>query len=266
MTDTKNYEGISSEQDFTDTLTGEEKTFTQSQLEEIISERLSRERRANASLGEVKKLLRSAKEGGLIKGGSYAEMAKQLIDAVTAGRDGAEDSAEEMQSAESCEEDTDFADASSVADEDAQTEQEKTAAADGGVDAGAEVSDAELFVTALTFIKQKLGEKEAERVFSGNLFENFAKGRRGSLDEIVTDFCTFMANVYGTDAAENNEVEEAQRDTPPDFTSTAFSAFSGAPACDMGLTKQQMEMAKSAGMSYREYAGMLESVPSKTRR
>ena len=60
MTDTKNYEGISSEQDFTDTLTGEEKTFTQSQLEEIISERLSRERRANASLGEVKKLLRSA--------------------------------------------------------------------------------------------------------------------------------------------------------------------------------------------------------------
>ena len=51
-----------------------ERMFTQSELEEIISERLSRERKKNESLLSVKTLLKGAAEKGLLKGNSYAEM------------------------------------------------------------------------------------------------------------------------------------------------------------------------------------------------
>ncbi len=275
MTDTKIIDGGTSQQDFTDReMTDGEKTFTQSQLEEIISERLARERKANASLGEVKRLLRSAHEGGFIKGGSYVEMAKQLIDAVTAGacnadKDGSDESETPLQEGE-CEAQEPCDKASSGADEEGQNTEQTDFGENGRQGTQTDISDAENFVRVISDLKEKFGEREIERMLSGNLFANFAKGRKESLDETVSAFCSFMSCLYPNAELEDSDTgedgNEELREQAPDFASTAFSVYSGTPASDMGLTRQQREIAKSAGMSYREYASLLEQAPKKTRR
>lgn len=227
----------------------EEKMFTQSQLEEIISERLGRERKVNESLLSVKQLLRTASEKGLIKGASYAEMAKELAERL---RDKPENnvSTEEVpecgQKEETC----------TVAD----VHGEKNAVeVDGGND-GKEAKEAEKsFMEVLCEIKQKYPGDAVEKLLSGNLFESFAKGRNGSVTDIFGDFYSFMSKI------DTNKSESFATETN-DYASTAFSSQSGTAKESAGLTKQQMDIAKSAGMSYREYALLLESIPKRTGR
>lgn len=243
---------------------GEEKMFTQSQLEEIISERLSRERKTNDSLMSVKRLLKTASEKGVLKTSSYAEMAKELAERLSLstadtqkdgttknGQDGniqnitVED---ENNSVLSDEARNEF----SGADENENSNAEKESGTDE-----AEDNMTSSFVKMLSAIKAKNSPKNVEKLFTGNLFESFAKGRRGSVDEIFDDFCEFMS------AMAPQESEPLRDEDASYYASTAFSAHSGANTNNFGLTKQQMEIANGAGMSYREYASLLEAIPSK---
>ena len=87
MTDMTTNENVydASQNDAVNTENEKEKMFTQEKLDEIIAERLSRERKVNEALNSVKTLLKSAAEKGLIKGGSYAEMAKELAEKLRRG-------------------------------------------------------------------------------------------------------------------------------------------------------------------------------------
>jgi len=108
-------------------------------------------------------------------------------------------------------------------------------------------------------IKAKYPKEVLEKLLEGNLFESFAKGRNGSMAEIFGDFCSFMSNIKGDES-------ECFAKNDSDYASTAFSSQSGTAESGINLTKQQMDMAKSAGLSYREYARMLESIPKRTGR
>ena len=108
-------------------------------------------------------------------------------------------------------------------------------------------------MSVLSKIKAKYPRAAVEKLLSGDLFESFSKGRSGDVLEIFDDFYSFTNKAQGY----SDDLEQQA----PVFTSTAFSVHSGAVCDGSDLTKQQMEMAKSAGLSYREYAHLLESVP-----
>lgn len=228
----------------------QEKMFTQSQLEEIISERLSRERRINDSLSSVKNFLKSASEKGLIKNGSYAEMAKELVERLSKKPEEAVHTAETVN--ETCDE-VSNADTSSVADEDGKTNAEN----DGGNNGMEEKRDTGDFVSVLSALKAKYPRQTVEKLISTNQFERFAKGRSGSVEEIFDDFLSFISELDGRTEESDNDTNHAC------FASTAFSSHSGTPDMGTNLTRQQMEIAKSGGMSYREYQNLLESIPKR---
>ncbi|MBR2021211.1 MAG: hypothetical protein IJ939_02130 [Clostridia bacterium] len=242
-----------------------ERMFTQSELEEIISERLSRERKKNESLLSVKTLLKGAAEKGLLKGNSYAEMAKELVERLKGSPTAeAEDKTEEVPegaktggNAETSHDDGQEYSA------DADAEEEKDAGEAGGSNDGDENTandENEGFMSLLCDIKSKYPKGDVEKLFSGDLFERFAKGRSGSMREIVDDFFSFVSSLgIKEDTAGNTDGYSS-------FASTAFSSNAGTIGTGANLTKQQMEIAKSAGMSYREYANLLESVPKRAAR
>lgn len=223
----------------------QQKMFTQSQLDEILAERLARERKINENLASVKQLLKTMSQRGLVKNGSYAEMAKEIISKL----EGASERKEQM-SGQKAEPLQDAAHATSA-----------TADADGKPYAqdnfygGNDECERESFCQTLSKIKSKYPEKTVEKMLSGNMFECFARGKKGSPEEIFDDYYEF----YTAMSQEPSEKESA------DFASTAFSSHSGTVS-GTNLTKQQMEIAKSAGMSYREYSDLLESIPKRGQR
>ena len=225
-----------------------EKTFTQSRLEEIISERLGRERKQNESLMSVKQLLKTFSDKGLIKGSSYSEMAKELVEKLKGAQSSAQSDEGEM--VQEAPETAPVAEGDGAYNAEVAVEENTEKREDEGCDS---------FVKVLCSIKAKYPKTAVEKLLSGNGFERFAKGRSGSTQEIFDDYYSFMSAFDGF-------MENEQSGGHSDFASTAFSVHSGLPDEGSNLTKQQMEIAKSAGMSYREYAMLLESVPKRQQR
>ncbi len=227
---------------------GKEKMFTQSQLEEIISKRLERERKIGESLHEVKKVLLDAKNEGLIKGTSFAEMARELMQITRQGEELKNDDTAEEKNPKPCDITPSFAEeGGNVNTPEAVENNTKQERVEGD------------FFSELKAIKQKHKSTDAEQLMAGDLFEKFAKGRSGRASEIFDDFILFMQGL-GFSGHEENKAEQSIIDP---YSSTAFSGFSDTESTYSGLTKQQMEMAKSAGLSYREYASILAGIPQK---
>ena len=229
----------------------DEKMFTQSQLEEIISERLSRERKQNQSLSAVKALLKGVQDRGLISGSSYAEMAAELVEKLKGNKAQEESLHGTSVNGNDAPVRAGQGDSAGAAAEEKDT-QTTCGNDDSEENARIENEEKESFSDILSDIKARYPRQAVEKLFSGDLFERFAKGRRGSTKEIVDDFFGF--------------VESANKLSDEDyasFASTAFSSQSGSASTETTLSKQQMEIAKSAGMSYREYQTLLESIPKR---
>ena len=273
MTDITTNENVynASQNDAVNTENEKEKMFTQEKLDEIIAERLSRERKVNEALNSVKTLLKSAAEKGYIKGTSYAEMAKELAEKLRRGSEECE-KAEAQENAGAGETETvpqnecqdDMALLTAICEDNSED-----AAQEEKEDVREELTDVESvkeerketdnsFTAVLSDLKSRYPKEKVEKLLTGDLFERFAKGRSGSMREIADDFFSFISSVNADGEGDDKPSEYSS------FTSTAFSSMSGTPS-DVALTKQQMEIAKSAGMSYREYANLLSSVPKRTR-
>lgn len=225
-----------------------ERMFTQSQLEEIISERLKRERKVNESLKSVKHVLSSACDSGLIKKGSYAEMAQELVCRLR-GQAPSEPPCEtsDEENGGLTQPVADTPDTSWVCGQDG-----KDAECGGNIkDTPEKAADGDGFLSVLSYLKENFPAASIEELLSGDLFERFARGRSGSAREIVDDFFGFASALS---KRENEAVSEG-------YSSHASTAFSSGGSSEVELTSRQMEIAKSAGMSYREYAQMLESIP-----
>lgn len=218
----------------------EEKMFTQSQLDKFVSERIARERRNNEGLMSVKQLLKVIASKGIVKQGSYADMAKQLVDKIT--------------SSSTENEKTSGPEARETAEISAAADADKNIYAEN-INGGKNEEKQEGFVEILSKIKAKYPEETVEKMLSGNMFEHFARGKSGSPEEIFDDYYEFFTAMSG----------DTSKNQAPELASTAFSCHSGT-ICGTNLTKQQMEIAKSAGMSYREYSDLLESIPKRGQR
>lgn len=231
----------------------EEKMFTQSQLEEILSERLVRERKVNESLLSVKQLLKNISQKGLLKGSSYSEMAKEITEKLS------EKCQNENVSTETLSEGGQEPQPIAVADAKVEDNAKENEGGNECEETEKTKENDNSFVGVLCEIKAKYPKDVVEKLLCSNLFESFAKGRSGSMTEIFGDFYSFMSKV-------NKDESESFAEQDRDYASTAFSSQSGTASAGINLTKQQMDMAKSAGLSYREYAQMLESIPKRTGR
>ncbi len=257
-----------------------EKTFTQEQVEALIAERIKRERKVNEALIPVKQLLKQLQEKGTVSGKSYSEIAENLIsrltDSVGSGDESAKQSADtpDLQSERSAVSVADNEENGTVLTCDKQAcDGEEPEQKSGDLKEKQEscVSDADM--QALYDFKKKHPEADMNMLFDSDLFSSFAKGKSGSLMQLCEDYCLFISKLQAMNAPKLSETFSDMNTASDDglvrggfspMNSTAFSSMSGTSASPAdGLTKQQMEIAKNGGLSYREYAELLSSIPNK---
>ena len=146
-----------------------------------------------------------------------------------------------------------------------------------GEHAGARTFSPEIF-GVLYELKERFPENDVAHDVTSKEFELFAKGKSADISEIYKDFLCFKAQYsdnntgFPSNTVRASEPVLSRKDIPAsdknsyefDGTSRGYSGFSGgAPLADYSkmLTKRQMDIAKQSGMSYREYANLLQSIP-----
>ena len=213
----------------------EEKLFTQSELENLISERLKRERKTQSALLPVKEMLSVLCEKGIIKNGSYPEMATQLCGHLDTLLSGAK------------EENISVGTQNLPMEKEPETVQENC--------------DALSFTPSdIAVIYEKHPASDIVATISSPVFLKFAQNRQGSFEQIYSDFLS-LKNLFE---------EKAQSDSNSLHSSLASTSFSADSKSSFStehtnLTARQMQMAKNAGLSYREYSDLLNSIPKGTK-
>ena len=124
---------------------------------------------------------------------------------------------------------------------------------------------------ALYALADRCPENDVARDVTSKAFRLFAAGKSGDITSVYEEYLAFRKA-----AAAEQIRKEVQSPSAPktsedeqkcDVTKTASRSFSGfpggTPPVDYGaaLTARQMLIARQSGMSYREYAELLHSVP-----
>lgn len=222
----------------------EQKTFTQDELEKIISERLARERKNNFHLSELKGLLDKLKDMGEIKEDSYALMADELIlRQKNIKYDDGENTTGEVLLEQTHEDSKDDALLCETKDE---ISKEQNADTKDGESIFKDSSIQTLFELCEEYPMQNV----AKDILSP-AFKIFAEGRNGNAKDIYASYLKFLS------AAE----EKPSFVSRPDPRTLSSYSDTAAQTTLPSLTRHQMDMARESGMSYREYAELLNSVP-----
>lgn len=203
----------------------EEKSFTADEVNKIVEERLSRERKQNSSLSAIKELLKSLKAEGKLKGESLAELASELVAIV-----------EEKTEKRAPEESADVPEAEtkeSDVQEDPvvkkfENEQKQLQAAYPNLDITALLKD-DVFCDFYKAYLKEFGDATLLEVYGG-----FLKAK---------------------DVEESLNLSSRLKRTP--------SSQKAAGVSENTLTPTQRAIASKAGMSYREYAKLLEEIPKR---
>ncbi len=127
----------------------------------------------------------------------------------------------------------------------------------GGQENG--VFSEELFGQLYTLIERFPTEKAAEDVAS-EAFRRFAAGKSGDVVSIYADYLDFKRAFSAQSADSPTETEVSEE------CYSAYAGGSALPDYAQSLTARQMQIARESGMSYREYAELLQSVPTGRKR
>lgn len=156
---------------------------------------------------------------------------------------------------------------SSYASIGAQTDaQEENETADTELDDGASIGEAPIFEGSegLCELMESYPELDVEALLSDSGFVLYCRRYGGSLLEKYEGY-RHLVDALGVlcdsdNAADNSKDALRARRM---MSSTAFSKSSASPDADAGfeLTPLQREVARRAGLSYREYSAMLRDVP-----
>ncbi len=109
-------------------------------------------------------------------------------------------------------------------------------------------------------LSEQFPQENVMQDIASESFRIFAKGRTEAPEQIYSEYLNLRRSF-----------EKAMSDTSPargitgqEKITRAYSGFDGAGIHrnpSSGLTKRQMQIARESGMSFREYAELLESVP-----
>ncbi len=288
-----------------------ERLFTQAELSKLINKRLSRERRNNAALSNVYKLLKVLAEKKIINASSYAEAAQELqnklmllcndenmkTDDRKVGKSG--EVAEEIKIIselyETSETDEDSERAEEIIPVDITETVKRGDVEPDSVNTSESfadeiyTSDCELCkeekasfeekkpeaypLSEISELFERFPENRAWKIITSHEFSDFCRGRVGGLCELYDCFCKHFGKLSslfdGEEKTESEHLSEgtynniSPRNIISEYSSTGFSGRSASPSSDDGanLSPLQRKIAKSAGISYREYASMLREIP-----
>lgn len=124
---------------------------------------------------------------------------------------------------------------------------------------------------ALYALADRFPENDVARDVTSKAFRLFAAGKSGDITSVYEEYLAFRkaaaAEQIRKEVQSPSAPETSEDEQKCDVTKTASRSFSGfpggTPPVDYGaaLTARQMLIARQSGMSYREYAGLLHSVP-----
>lgn len=260
----------------------DQKLFTQAQLENLLCERMKRERKNARSLNSLKTVLKQLKSNGILDSGSYSDMADELCrrlgslmqkegerqndtpdeqadntdkNVFSAEGGGAVLNVQPRNTGENAE-NTVYAPGAENRENETCAEKEQDAAA---ASAGQNAGETSVSISDLFELKERCPNADVGKIFTDKAFFEFSKGRSGSLCERYLGYLGFMSLLPGRESVQNDRSDYSGA------ASTAFSSDGKAYAHDYSerLTRRQMDIAKNAGMSYREYGELLDSIPSK---
>lgn len=102
----------------------------------------------------------------------------------------------------------------------------------------------------------EISDADIRRIIADPMFVCFAKGKTQDITSLCRDFCTMLAQ--GENAMEKSNLSESvlARVTP------GGGNYGGGVV----LTERQRALARSAGMSYREYYDLISGIPEHTRK
>ena len=124
---------------------------------------------------------------------------------------------------------------------------------------------------ALYALADRFPENDVARDVTSKAFRLFAAGKSGDITSVYEEYLAFRkaaaAEQIRKEVQSPSAPETSEDEQKCDVTKTASRSFSGfpggTPPADYGaaLTARQMLIARQSGMSYREYAELLHSVP-----
>lgn len=242
--------------------TDTERLFTQRELEKCIGERLTRERRKAAPLEKLKEVLDRLIGSGVIDADSYAEAAEVLCKKLEGSSVGTGNTREDNSDGETVEipgAESEFLSVTEASAQPAVYEYTPNKQYDG--DCKVQYEN----------LKRSYPYIDGEALMADNGFKAFCRGREGSLVELYQGYAELVrelgtaksAAVTGRGDGDNADCTDNGRYSVRELSSTAFSAGSASPAADTGtgLSPLQRDIARRAGISYREYAQMLRDIP-----
>lgn len=105
-------------------------------------------------------------------------------------------------------------------------------------------------------MQTEISDADMRRIIADPMFVCFAKGKTQDIASLCRDFCTMLAQ--GENAMEKSNLSESvlARVTPG----------GGNYGAGVVLTERQRALARSAGMSYREYYDLISGIPEHTRK
>ncbi len=222
-------------------------TFTQEDVNRVVSDRLERERRNFKDFEQLRSLLFGLRQRGVLSADSIGGQVEELTAL-------AENSAAADFS------DTDDGDAAS--DAFAEPCQTDAAASETPADMPAEASrlpdDA---ATAPVGADAELAE-----LVQDPMFPKFAKGKNIPFSELVEDF----RDLLRMSGRKENSRQGQNRAENPDPAEQALRQLRSMPVCRMAgsraappLSERQKAIARSGGMSYEEYYELIREIPER---
>lgn len=236
-----------------------EKLFTKKELEAIVEQRLKRERKNSEDFSEIREILLEMRKDEPYRSLSNAEVAdklKQLFIKTDADKT---EKTEEISDADP------DAEEKNTAISDIETK-EHNAQAENGNDGMPDTKEMPEKYDAETERRQKeverflaeYDEKTFVSAMNDKAFRAFCIGKDGDILALYNSYRAFVAAL-----AESPEFKK-YRAARAGLASTGFSG-SASSAVDYGsmLTPNQKQLAKSVGMSYKQYAELISQIPSK---
>ncbi len=224
----------------------EEKLFTKGELETIVEQRLSRERRNGEAFSKIKELMALLRQKEAFKKISNASLAQIIEDFVQSEAELPEVFDAERQQA--------TPDALPAKEENnGEITQEMAAETAYGQEEENTLSQSKIPAFLL-----KYGEEKFLQIMRDPAFRAFCEGKSGDILSLYESYAEFLKALCQSPEVKRHR--EAQRL----LASTGFSNRASA-AVDYGslLTENQKMIAKAAGMSYRQYSELISQIPTK---
>ena len=262
-----------------------ERLFTQKELESLIAERLMRERKNLEAYKTVKDILCEMMKDGIVNAHSYAEAARELYERLSSenaentvnnGKDTVPECALNKEAAAE-EKTSEIPETADVMHEDFCKDSE-TRTEDFSDETVEKLQNAEMEFSSLPEeilpddsqsaatdemceLMKAYPELCIETLLSDEGFIMYSKRYKGTLKELYEGYKrvrTALGKIGGDNGGETDYNFDRRR-----MASTSFSRYSASPSSDAGfdLSPLQRDIARRAGLSYREYFEMLREIP-----